>query len=116
MIENRVGAGSIIGSDVVAKSPADGYTLLLVSSAHATNESLVPNKPFMLMRDLVAVAPINYFDMALVAPPSMPASNAQELIALARATPRQPQLRLVRPRHAVSHGRRAVQSDGHTRH
>ena len=87
VIENRPGAGSIIGSDVVAKSPADGYTLLLVSSAHATNESLVPNKPFMLMRDLVAVAPINYFDMALVAPPSLPASNAQELIALARARP-----------------------------
>jgi tripartite-type tricarboxylate transporter receptor subunit TctC len=87
VVENRPGAGSIIGSDVVAKSPADGYTLLLVSSAHATNESLVPNKPFVLMRDLMAVAPINYFDMALVTPPSLSANNAQELIALARARP-----------------------------
>jgi tripartite-type tricarboxylate transporter receptor subunit TctC len=87
VIENRPGAGSIIGSDTVAKSPADGYTLLLISSAHATNESLVPNKPFVLMRDLMAVAPINYFDMALVAPPSLPANNAQELIALAKAKP-----------------------------
>src|SRR5262245_30048588 len=73
VIENRPGAGSIIGSDAAAKSAPDGYTLLLVSSAHATNESLVPNKPFVLMRDLMAVAPINYFDMVLVAPPSLPA-------------------------------------------
>ena len=87
VIENRPGAGSIIGSDAAAKSAPDGYTLLLVSSAHATNESLVPNKPFVLMRDLMAVAPINYFDMALVAPPSLPANNVQELIALAKAKP-----------------------------
>ena len=87
VIENRPGAGSIIGSHVVAKSAPDGYTLLLVSSAHATNESLVPNKPFVLMRDLMAVAPINYFDMALVAPPSLPANTVQELIALAKAKP-----------------------------
>ena len=87
VIENRPGAGSIIGSDAAAKSPPDGYTLLLVSSAHATNESLVPNKPFVLMRDLMAVAPINHFDMALVVPPSLQANNAQELISLARAKP-----------------------------
>jgi tripartite-type tricarboxylate transporter receptor subunit TctC len=87
VIESRPGAGSIIGSDAVAKSAPDGYTLLLISSAHATNESLVPNKPFVLMRDLVAVAPINYFDMALVAPPSLPANNVAELIALAKAKP-----------------------------
>jgi hypothetical protein len=79
VIENRPGAGSIIGTDAVAKSAPDGYTLLLVSSAHATNESLVPNKPFVLMRDLVAVAPINYFDMALVAPPPMAQGKACEI-------------------------------------
>jgi tripartite-type tricarboxylate transporter receptor subunit TctC len=87
VVENRPGAGSIIGSDMVAKSAPDGYTLLLVSSAHATNESLAPNKPFVLMRDLTAVAPINYFDMALVASPSLPANTVQELIALAKAKP-----------------------------
>ena len=48
---------------------------------------LVPNKPFVLMRDLVAVAPINYFDMALVVPPSLGANNVQELIALAKKQP-----------------------------
>ena len=87
VVENRPGAGSIIGSDVVAKSAPDGYTLLLISSAHATNELLVPNKPFVLMRDLMAVAPINYFDLALVVPPSLPANNVAELIALARKQP-----------------------------
>jgi tripartite-type tricarboxylate transporter receptor subunit TctC len=87
VIENRPGAGSIIGTDAAAKSPPDGYTLLLISSAHATNESLVPNKPFALMRDLVAVAPINYFDMALVTPPSLPANSVAELIALAKSKP-----------------------------
>ena len=87
VVENRPGAGSIIGSDAVAKSAPDGYTLLLVSSAHATNESLVPNKPFALMRDLVAVAPVNYFDLALVVPLSLPANNVQELIAIARKQP-----------------------------
>ncbi len=87
VIENRPGAGSIIGTDAAAKSAPDGYTLLLISSAHATNESLVPNRPYVLMRDLVAVAPINYFDMALVAPPSLPANNVAELIALAKAKP-----------------------------
>jgi tripartite-type tricarboxylate transporter receptor subunit TctC len=87
VVENRPGAGSIIGSDAVAKSPPDGYTLLLISSAHATNESLVPNKPFVLMRDLTAVAPINYFDMAMVAPPSLPANNVREFIELAKGKP-----------------------------
>jgi tripartite-type tricarboxylate transporter receptor subunit TctC len=87
VIENRPGAGSIIGSDAAAKSAPDGYTLLMVSSAHATNESLVPNKPFVLMRDLMAVAPVNYFDMALVVALSLPANNVKELIALAKSKP-----------------------------
>ena len=59
----------------------------MVSSAHATNESLVPNKPFVLMRDLMAVAPVNYFDMALVVALSLPANNVKELIALAKSKP-----------------------------
>src|SRR5262249_32226522 len=53
VVEDRPGAGSIIGTDAVAKSPPDGYTLLVMSNTHTTNESLIPNKPFQLMRDFV---------------------------------------------------------------
>ena len=67
VVDNRPGAGSIIGTDAVAKSPPDGYTLLLMSNTHTVNESLIPNKPFQLMRDFVPVAPINYSDLVLVA-------------------------------------------------
>ena len=56
VVEDRPGAGSIIGTDAVAKSPPDGYTLLAMSNTHTTNESLIPNKPFQLMRDFVPVA------------------------------------------------------------
>src|SRR3954449_13421702 len=59
VVEDRPGAGSIIGTDAVAKSPPDGYTLLLMSNTHTTNESLVGNKPFQLMRDFVPVASLN---------------------------------------------------------
>ena len=61
VVENRPGAGSVIGTDAVAKSAPDGYTLLLMSNTHTVNESLIPNKPFQLMRDFVPIAPINYF-------------------------------------------------------
>ena len=66
IIDNRPGAGSIIGTDAVAKSPADGYTLLMMSNTHTVNESLIPNRPYQLMRDFVPVAPVNYSDLVLV--------------------------------------------------
>src|SRR6187549_774056 len=56
VVENRPGAGSIIGTDAVAKSPPDGYTLLVMSNTHTVNESLIPSKPFQLMRDFVPIA------------------------------------------------------------
>lgn len=87
IVENRPGAGSIIGTDMVAKSPPDGYTLLLMSNTHTTNESLIANKPFELMRDFVAVAPINYSDLIMVVHPSVPAKNLAEFIALAKKEP-----------------------------
>src|SRR5262245_1824324 len=58
VVENRPGAGSIIGTEVVAKSPPDGYTLLLMSNTHTVNETLVPKKQFVLMKDFVPVVPI----------------------------------------------------------
>ena len=73
VIENRPGAGSIIGTDAVAKSDPDGYTLLAMSNTHTTNESLMANKPFELMKDFVAVSPINYSDLVMVVHPSVPA-------------------------------------------
>jgi tripartite-type tricarboxylate transporter receptor subunit TctC len=87
IVEPRPGAGSIIGTDAVAKSAPDGYTLLMMSNTHTTNESLVPNKPFQLMRDFVAVAPVNSSDLIMVVPADLPAKNLQEFIALAKAKP-----------------------------
>jgi tripartite-type tricarboxylate transporter receptor subunit TctC len=87
VVDNKPGAGSVIGTDFVAKSPADGYTLLLMSNTHTVNETLLPNKPFVLMRDFVAIAPINYSDLVLVAYPALKASNLRELMALAKAQP-----------------------------
>jgi len=87
VVDDRPGGGSVVGTDIVAKSAPDGYTLLLMSNTHTVNESLMPGKPFQLMRDFVAIAPINYSDLVLVVNPSVPASTLQELIALAKAQP-----------------------------
>ena len=87
VIDDRPGAGSLIGTDAVAKSAPDGYTLLMMSNTQTVNESLVPNKPYALLRDFAAVAPINYSDLVLVVHPSVPAKNLAELIALAKAKP-----------------------------
>ncbi len=87
VVEDRPGGGSVIGTDLVAKSAADGYTLLLMSNTQTVNESLMPGKPYALMRDFVAVAPINYADLVLVVNPAVPASTLPELIALAKARP-----------------------------
>jgi tripartite-type tricarboxylate transporter receptor subunit TctC len=87
VVEDRPGGGSVVGTEVVAKSPPDGYTLLLMSNTHTVNESLMPNKPFQLMRDFTPVAPINYSDLVLVVNPSVPAKSLQELIAMAKAQP-----------------------------
>jgi tripartite-type tricarboxylate transporter receptor subunit TctC len=87
VVDNRPGAGSIIGSDAVAKSAPDGYTLLLMSNTHTVNESLIPNKPFQLMRDFAPIAPINSADLVLVAKAALPANNIGELIRLAKAKP-----------------------------
>ena len=87
LIDNRPGAGSVIGTDAVAKSAPDGYTLLLMSNTHTVNESLIPTKPFVLMRDFVAVAPINYSDLVLVGKAALPQSNLPDLIQAAKARP-----------------------------
>jgi tripartite-type tricarboxylate transporter receptor subunit TctC len=87
VIENRPGAGTVVGTDLAAKSPPDGYTLLLMSSTQTVNESLVRNKSYALMRDFVAVAPVFSSDLVMVVPPSLPVNNVKEFIALAKARP-----------------------------
>ena len=87
VVDNKPGGGSVIGTDLAAKSPADGYTLLLMSNTHTVNETLIPVKPFVLMRDFVAVAPINYSDLVLVANPKVAANNLKDLLTFAKANP-----------------------------
>jgi tripartite-type tricarboxylate transporter receptor subunit TctC len=87
VVEDQPGAGSIIGTNAVMHSAPDGYTLLVMSNTHTTNESLVPNKPFALMRDFVPVAPINYSDLVMVVHPAVPAKTLNEFIALAKSKP-----------------------------
>ena len=87
VVEDRPGAGSIIGTDAVAKSAPDGYTLLLMSNTQTVNETLIPNKPYQLMRDFAPVAPINYSDLVLVVHPSVGANNLADLIRIAKASP-----------------------------
>ncbi len=87
VIENRPGAGAIIGTDAVVKAAPDGHTLLMMSNTHTVNETLVPNRPYQLMRDLVPVAPVNSSDLLMVVNPSVPAKDLKEFLALAKAKP-----------------------------
>ena len=87
IMENRPGAGTTIGTDMVAKSQPDGYTLLMVSGTQTVNETLYAHKPYQLMRDLVPIAPLIDTDLVLVVHPSVSAKTVGELLALARAKP-----------------------------
>src|SRR5580765_5606394 len=87
VIENRPGGGSIVGTDAVAKSEPDGYTLLMMSNTHTVNETLIPKKPFELMRDLAPISGVSYSDLMMVIHPSVPANNLKEFIAYAKANP-----------------------------
>ena len=87
VVDDRPGAGSIIGTDLVAKSAPDGYTLLMMSNTHTVNETLIPNRPYQLMRDFVPVATINYSDLVLVVHPSTGFTSVAELVRFAKANP-----------------------------
>ncbi|WP_334516716.1 tripartite tricarboxylate transporter substrate binding protein [Bradyrhizobium sp. AZCC 1693] len=87
VIENRTGAGGVIGTQEVTKSPPDGYTLLMMSNTQTANESLVPQRKYELMRDLAPIAPVNYSDLVIVVHPSVQAKTLQEFIALAKSQP-----------------------------
>ncbi len=87
VVDNKPGAGSVIGTDVAAKAAPDGYTLLLMSNTHTVNETLIPNKPFALMKDFVGVAPINYSDLVLVVNPTKGMNSLADVIRVAKAQP-----------------------------
>src|SRR5215469_3936005 len=89
VIENRTGAGGVIGTQEVAKSKPDGYTLLMMSNTQTANESLLPTsqRKYDLMKDLAPIAPINYSDLVIVVHPSVQAKTLGEFIALAKSQP-----------------------------
>jgi tripartite-type tricarboxylate transporter receptor subunit TctC len=87
VVDNRAGAGTIVGTDIVAKSAPDGYTLLVTHNAIAINQTLYPKLPYDTVRDFAQVAIVGITTNALVVNPSVPARNVKELIALAKAKP-----------------------------
>jgi len=87
IVENRGGASGAIANEMVAKSPPDGYTLLIVGGSAAALPALRTKLPYDLERDLAAVALVANAPFVLVVHPSLPARNARELVALARARP-----------------------------
>ena len=88
-VENRAGGGTVIGTEVVAKSPPDGYNLLMVSTSHTTNPTLMRKLPFDTLRDLAPVILVANSSNVLLAHPSLPARSVKELIAVAKSRPDQ---------------------------
>lgn len=89
IVDNRAGANGIVGTEIVARSPADGYTLLFVSSPHSVNPSMYAKLPYDTLRDFAPVSMVASSPYILVTHPSLPVRNVKELIALARKLPDQ---------------------------
>jgi len=89
IIDNRGGAGSTIGTELAARSPADGYTLLMVSAAHVINPAMVKKLPYDSIRDFTPITMVADVPTAFVVHPSLPVKTVKEFIALARARPGQ---------------------------
>src|SRR4030088_1844312 len=87
VVENRTGAGGVIGTVEAAKAVPDGYTLLMMSNTQTANESMIPQRKYELMRDLVPIAPVNYSDLVIVVHPQVAAKALAEFIALAKSQP-----------------------------
>lgn len=84
VVENKAGASGMIGTDAVAKSPADGYALLLADAAHATNAAIQPKSPFDPVKDFAPLTLVGASPQLLVAHPSFPANSLKELLAMPR--------------------------------
>ena len=89
MVENRAGAGTIVGTDIVAKAPADGYTLLMAPGAFATNPSTYKKMPYDAVTDFAPVTQVLFIPQLIVVHPSLPVRTLKDFIALARARPGQ---------------------------
>jgi len=87
VVENRAGAGGNIGAEAVARAGADGYTLLVATTAHAINPSLFKQLGYDLQKDFAPVSQLTGGPLVIVANPSLPAKNVKELIALAKSKP-----------------------------
>lgn len=87
IVDNKPGGGTVLGTNTVAKSPNDGYTLGMVVSSHAINPTLRPDMPYDTLKDLVPVTQVGVQHIVLAAHPSLPANNLKELIELARKQP-----------------------------
>jgi tripartite-type tricarboxylate transporter receptor subunit TctC len=87
LVDNRPGGGTVIGSDLVARSPADGYTLLQIGLAHAVNPSVIAKLPYDSLRDFTMVAQTGESPFVLVSNVSLPVKNVRDLVAMAKARP-----------------------------
>jgi tripartite-type tricarboxylate transporter receptor subunit TctC len=87
IIDNRGGAGSTIGTELAAKSPPDGYTLLMVSAAHTINPAMAKKLPYDSVRDFAPISVIADVPTSFMVHPALPARNVKEFIAIARAHP-----------------------------
>ena len=89
VVDNRPGASTIIGTEIVAKAPPDGHTIIIASNNHAINSALFSKLPYDPVKDFAAVGQLAALPFVLVVHPSLPAAGVKELIALARARPGQ---------------------------
>jgi tripartite-type tricarboxylate transporter receptor subunit TctC len=87
VVDNRPGGGTVIGSDMVARSPADGYTLLQIGLAHAVNPSVISKLPYDSLRDFTMVAQTGESPFVMVVNVSLPVKNLRDLVAMAKAKP-----------------------------
>lgn len=87
VVENRPGAGTVVGTEVAARAPADGHTLLIIANSFTINPAVRSRLPYDALKDFSGVARIASTPMVLAVHPSLPARSLKELIALARARP-----------------------------